>query len=156
MFAKLKALFEDPGESGPTCDLHLAPEDRRVAVAALMVEAALMDEVFDEHERAVISKLIKSHYDLNREQTDKLLAYAEQLVDESNQLYGFTRVVKDRLSIEERIDLMEMLWQVVYSDGGLDDYEANLMRRIAGLIYVEDQDNGKARKRALARLGLPL
>jgi uncharacterized tellurite resistance protein B-like protein len=47
-----------------------------------------------------------------------------------------------------------MLWQVVYADGRLDDYEANLMRRISGLIHVPDRDSGEARKRALARLGL--
>ena len=77
---------------------------------------------------------------------------AEGLVAESNQLYGFTRVLKDRLSYQERVEFVEMLWQVSYADGELHDYEANLMRRIAGLLFVEDRDSGGARKRALDKL----
>ena len=55
---------------------------------------------------------------------------------------------------EERIDLMEMLWQLVYSDGELHEFEATLMRRLAGLLYVDDRDSGLARKRALDKLGI--
>ena len=60
---------------------------------------------------------------------------------------------RQSFSPAERIDLMEMLWEVVYADGRLDEYEANLLRRIAGLIHVGDGDSGAARKRVLARLG---
>ena len=63
-------------------------------------------------------------------------------------------MVTDRFSFEERVELMEMLWQVAYADGELDDFEANLLRRVAGLIHVSDRDSGAARKRAMARLGL--
>jgi uncharacterized tellurite resistance protein B-like protein len=61
-------------------------------------------------------------------------------------------VIKAKFSLEERIDLMEMLWEVVYADGELHHYEANLMRRLAGLLHVSDRDVGAARKRAQARL----
>ena len=62
-------------------------------------------------------------------------------------------MIKDRFPHEERLELMEMLWEVAYADGVLHDFEASLMRRISGLIYVSDRDSGAARKRALARLG---
>ena len=73
-----------------------------------------------------------------------------------NQLYGFARTVKDNLEYEARLELMQMLWEVVYADGQLDDFEANLVRRISGLLYVTDQDSGRARKAALEQLGLDL
>ena len=63
-------------------------------------------------------------------------------------------MVKAAFSQEERIELMEMLWEVVYADGELHHYEANLMRRLAGLLQVSDRDAGSARKRARKRLGL--
>ena len=78
------------------------------------------------------------------------MAVTEQ--SEANQLLGFTRTIKDRYSLEERIELIEMIWEVVYADGELHDYEANLLRRLGGLLYVSDRERGDARKRVLARL----
>ena len=78
------------------------------------------------------------------------LAVTEQ--SEASQLLGFTRAIKDRYSLEERIELIEMIWEVVYADGELHDYEANLLRRLGGLLYVSDRERGDARKRVLARL----
>jgi uncharacterized tellurite resistance protein B-like protein len=64
--------------------------------------------------------------------------------------------VKDNLDYESRVELMQMLWEVVFSDGQLDDFEANLVRRVSGLLYVTDQDSGRARKVALEQLGFDL
>ena len=69
------------------------------------------------------------------------------------QWQGFTRAVNDGFAPEDRIQVIEMLWEVVYADGELHDYEASLLRRITGLLYVSDRDSGEARKRVLARLG---
>jgi uncharacterized tellurite resistance protein B-like protein len=55
---------------------------------------------------------------------------------------------------EERVAIIEMLWEVVYADGTLHEYEASLLRRVCGLIYVTDQDSGTARKRVLEKMGL--
>ena len=60
--------------------------------------------------------------------------------------------MRDALDESERIALMEMLWQLVYSDGELHDFEATLMRRLAGLLFVDDRQSGAARKRALEKL----
>jgi uncharacterized tellurite resistance protein B-like protein len=67
---------------------------------------------------------------------------------------SFTRTIKDGYSPEDRVEIIEMLWEVAYADGVLHDYEANLLRRVGGLIYVSDQDRGDARKRVLTRMGL--
>ena len=81
-----------------------------------------------------------------------VLAAGEAAVEQSHQLFAFTRVIKQGFDFDERIRMIEMLWEVVYADGLLHDYEANLMRRIGGLVYVTDQERGAARKRVLARL----
>jgi uncharacterized tellurite resistance protein B-like protein len=70
------------------------------------------------------------------------------------QWHGFTTAIKDGFEPAERVELIEMLWEVVYADGQLHDYEASLLRRIAGLLYVSDRNSGEARKRVLARLGM--
>lgn len=151
MIERIKALLGGGREQVPA---RAAPDEGQAAVAALLVEAAVMDERFDPAEQATILDLLKGRFGLDDTETAELLAAARERVAQSSQLFAFTRVVTDRFSFEERVELMEMLWQVAYADGELDDFEANLLRRVAGLIHVSDRDSGAARKRAMARLGL--
>ena len=83
-----------------------------------------------------------------------MMAEAEQTAETSVDLYHFTRVAKDLLDEAGRIELLEAMWEVVYADGTLHEYEAQLMRRVSGLLFVEDRESGAARKRALEKLGL--
>lgn len=128
-------------------------EAHQLAAAALLVEAASMDDSFDAAERATILSLLTGRFGLSAEEGEELLADAEAEVDRSNQLYAFTKPIKDAFDHEERIELVEMLWDVAYADGELHDYEASLIRRVTGLLHVSDRDSGAARKRALDRLG---
>ncbi len=130
-------------------------EELRIAAAALMVEAAQLDDTFDARERDKIRELVVERFELGAEEGDSLIEAAEARVAASSQLHGFTRVIKAAFSQEERIELMEMLWEVIYADGELHHYEANLMRRLAGLLQVSDRDVGAARKRARKRLDIP-
>jgi len=125
-----------------------------LAAAALLVEAASMDGDFDDAERSRITELLQNRFELSDEETATLVGDAEQAVQESGQLYGFTRVVKDSYTPEERIEMIEMLWEVAYADGRVDHFESNLIRRIGGLIFVSDVDRGAAKGRVMARLGI--
>ncbi|RMF09615.1 MAG: TerB family tellurite resistance protein [Alphaproteobacteria bacterium] len=125
-----------------------------LAVAALMIEACHMDGAFDDTERATVHRLLKGAFGLNDPEVATLIATAEQAQARANQLVHFTRAVKDHVPVEERTEIMELLWEVVLADGDVHDYEANLMRRIAGLIHVTDRESGKARKRAEAKFAL--
>ena len=152
MINRIKALFADKGCSfGPEADHH-SHDELQLAAAALLVEAATLDGHYGETEQAAIDKLLREKFALKDEEARSLhdLAVTEQ--SEANQLLGFTRAIKDRYSLEERIELIEMIWEVVYADGELHDYEANLLRRLGGLLYVSDRERGDARKRVLARL----
>jgi uncharacterized tellurite resistance protein B-like protein len=119
-----------------------------------MVEAATMDSAFDAAERAQIGELIQGRFALGPDEAADLIAEAERAVAASVQWHGFTSAIKDGYDHAERVELIEMLWEVAYADGRLHDYEGSLLRRIAGLLYVSDRESGEARKRVLARLGL--
>ncbi len=152
MINRVKALFVDRrGASETRADRH-SHEELQIAAAALMVEAARLDDEFDESERAKIRELVVERFELTSEEGDNLIEAAEARIAESIQLHGFTRVVKSAFTPEERVELVEMLWEVVYADGKLHHYEANLMRRLAGMLQVSDRDAGAARKRARQRL----
>ena len=136
---------EGTPETEAAAELHLA-------AAALLVEVAWLDQDFDDTERQRIITLVKERFGLSGAEAETLVATAEEVVHGSVQILPFTRLIKDRFSHEERIEMVEMLWQVVYADGVLHDHEAALMRQIGGLVYVSDQERGAARKRVLASL----
>jgi uncharacterized tellurite resistance protein B-like protein len=128
-------------------------EALRVAAAALLVETALIDDRFDDAERAVVKRLLQERFGLAAAQARQLLAEGQRSRDASAQLYGFARAVNERLDPAERVALIEMLWEVALVDGVLDPLEDTLLRRIGGLIDVSDRDRGLARQRVLARRG---
>ena len=126
----------------------------QIASAALLVEAALVDGAFDLTERAQIQDVLAHMFKLPEAELNDIIEDAIERVAQSNQMYGFARAIKDNMEYDRRVELMQMLWEVVYADGVLDDFEANLVRRVSGLLYVTDQDSGRARKAALEQLGL--
>ena len=149
---RFKALFVDRGGAPEAGGARHSFEELQVAAAALMVEAAQMDDDFDADERAKVGALVARRFGLSSGESESLVEAAEARVAESSQLHGFTRVVKNAFSHEERVELLEMLWEVAYADGQLHDHEASLMRRITGLLQVPDRESGQARKRVLERL----
>ena len=93
-----------------------------------------------------------TRFALTETATETLVAAAERRVGDSIQILGFTRVVKDSLPVKDRERIIEMLWEVAFADGTVHDYEAGLVRRVAGLLFVSDRDSGAARKRVMGRL----
>ncbi len=149
----LKGATAMPQGGRPVPTAH-GLDEKMLAAAALMVEAAELDGSFDGAERAAIEAVVCRHFGLSDAEAGELIAAASDAQDGANHLLGFTRALKDGYPPEERVEIIEMLWEVVYADGELHEYEANLLRRIGGLIYVSDRERGAARKRVLARLGL--
>ena len=152
MINRIKKLF-DRIDSGDDVQPDGA-ELNAMAAAVLMVEAARLDGDFNVSERQSIHSIVTRHFRLDEEEADELISEAEAVHDDTNHLIKFTRAIKNSYSPQQRIANIEMLWEVVYADGVLHDYEANLLRRIGGLIYVSDHDRGAARKRVLNRLGI--
>ena len=143
VFGKIEGLGNETRERGI--------EDLQLAAAALLTEAARMDDDFGEDEEAVVARLLHERFSLREDEVAALMAAADKASTQSVELFGFTREIKDAFNHDECVQMIEMLWEVVYADGEVHDHEANLLRRIAGLIYVSDRENGDARKRALDR-----
>ena len=106
-------------------------------ISALLVHAASIDEKYSEHEKDLIKDFIKSY--LRNENEDEILKAAEKIESNSNQLLNYTNIIKKN-SLEIKKDIIEHLWKVIISDESVDQYEANLMRRICGLIYFPDKE----------------
>ena len=108
-----------------------------IGIAALLVHAASIDEIYSDHEKDLIKDFIKSY--LKNDDADAILEKAEIIEKNSNQLLNYTNIIKEN-SIEIKKDIIEHLWKVIISDNAVDQYESNLMRRICGLIYFPDKD----------------
>ncbi len=129
-------------------------EEEQVAAAALLVEAALSDGEFSDDERSRITHILERRFTLPEKLALDLLADAETKARDSVEWHGFTKVIKDHYDQDERVKLIELLWEVVLDDEQVHDYEASLIRRLCGLLYVSGRESAEARNRAKARLGI--
>ena len=115
--------------------------NNNILVIALLIHAAKIDENYTEIEKKIIIKAIIQLYNTSFNESEKLLKLAEKKEEESNQIVEFTREIK-KYPIEFRLKIIEIIWKIVYSDDTSDNYESNLIRRICGLLYISDKDNG--------------
>jgi uncharacterized tellurite resistance protein B-like protein len=128
---------------------HLSPNDTRLAVAALLVRCMVIDGSVSDVERAKLRELLLRHFTLSDTDLDTLITDATEAEHEAVDLYRFTSVLKQQLPEEERIDVIEYLWEIVYADGKCDEFEENLVWRVAELLGVSGRDR-IAKKLAVA------
>ena len=147
----IKKIQELLGLSSDVVEKANDVDDVHLAAAALLVEVAMVDKDFDAAERARILAFVQDRFSLEEDVAGQLLAKAEAEVEGSIQLYAITSAIRQGLSYEDRVELMECLWHVAYADGDADSFEDQLMRRIGELIYVTDRDRGETRKKAIAQ-----
>ena len=112
-------------------------KDSVIGISALLVHAANIDEIYSDHEKNLVKDFIKSY--LDNVDTNEILKEAELLEKNSNQLLNYTNIIKQN-TLDVKKDIIEHLWKVIISDNSVDQYEANLMRRICGLIYFPDKE----------------
>ncbi len=118
-----------------------------VNIACLLVHAAKIDENYTSDEKEIIKKTVKKLYpDLDN--LNNVITQAEQKENDSNHIQEFTKDVKS-LSTENKIVIVETLWRIILSDGKSDIYENNLMRRLAGLLYLDDKIVGETKVKVL-------
>ena len=115
--------------------------NKNILVTALLIHAAKIDENYTEIEKKIIKKAIIDLNEISSDEAEKMLELAEKKEKESNQIIEFTREAK-KYPMEFRLKIIEIIWKIVYSDGTNDNYESNLIRRICGLLYISDKDNG--------------
>ena len=118
-----------------------------IGIAALLIHAAKIDEIYSEKEKKIILSFVENNLD-DKNSTDKIMQEAEKLEENSNQLLNYTRIIKDS-SVKIKSEIIEQLWKILISDNNVDLYESNLMRRICGLIYFSDKESGEIKMRLL-------
>lgn len=129
-------------------------ENKKIlSLACLLVEAALVDEDFGKEEKDTIFNILKKQFKFEDDlRIDATINEAIENFKKSSDLITYTRDIKDNWKLEDRVNIIEMLWTVCLVDKKLKPYEDMLIRRVAGLIYVDDKNRGLAKKKALANL----
>ena len=118
-------------------------------LCGLMIEAAYTDGNIDEIELNKIKESLVNTFKEDLNEVNNVLDQAINNKNNSKSLHSYTSFINKNFTDEKKLYLIEALWEIVLSDGKLDDFESNLLRRLAGLLYISDVDSGNARKRAL-------
>ena len=119
-------------------------------IAALLIHVAKIDENYEDKEKEIIRKtLIELGATISN--IDKLIADASVIEENSNQILSFTREVKNAPE-SDKIRIVESLWKIIYSDDNADIYETNLMRRLAGLLYIDAKTMGDLKEKVKKEL----
>ena len=147
--AFLKELNTSPDEKADGFSL----DDPRLAAAALMYHVIGADGVYSEAEMDRLGDLLQENYALDDKTLSRLVAAARAADNEAVDLYQFTSVLMHSLSGEERLKFIELLWEVVYSDGENHELEDNLVWRVAELLGVDGRDRVLLRQAVQARVG---
>ena len=121
-------------------------------LCGLMIEAAYTDGHIDESELNKIKKSLVRIFDEDPNEVDQALFDAVKNKNNSKSLHYYTSYINKNFTDDKKLLLIEALWEVVLSDGEVHDFESNLIRRLAGLLYISDVNSGNARKKALHKL----
>ena len=119
-------------------------------IAALLIHAAKIDENYEDKEKEIIKKTL-IELGAKTSNIDDLLSDAEINEGNSNQILDFTREVKNTL-LSDKIRIVESLWKIIYSNNNADMYETNLMRRLAGLLYIDAKIMGDLKEKVKRKL----
>ena len=119
-------------------------------IAALLIYAAKIDENYEDKEKEIIKKTL---IELGAESSniDKIIIDATVIEENSNQILDFTKEVKNAPN-SDKIRIVESLWKIIYSNDSADVYETNLMRRLAGLLYIDAKTMGDLKEKAKTEL----
>jgi len=153
MWKKIAELFEAGAQDG---DATPSEDDIRTAIAALLVHASRVDGEVDTRERERLFAVLKARFELDDAATRELVDTGREEDAQAVDLYRFTRVLTDRLDHDGRVKVVEMLWEVVLSDGVIDDFEANLVWRVSELLHVPTRERVTLRREVAARFGLEM
>jgi len=116
-----------------------------IKIAALMIHAGKIDENFSQQEEMIIKKALLK-MDANTENIQEIIEQSKLIEENANQILDFTKEVK-MMDEEKKIEIIETLWRIIYSNKDADIYETNLMRRLAGLMYIDNKIMGSIQEK---------
>ena len=121
--------------------------DERLATAALMYHLIAVDGHVDQSEKDALRTVLKKNFEIEEDDLNELIDQAKKRDEEAVDLYEFTSVLKRKLDYNERLNLMDMLWKMVFADGVLHEFEDNIIWRVSELLGVSKRDRITIRNR---------
>ena len=144
MLKKIAEIFEkEVKKEIPEFDVS------QLATTSLMILTAKYDGEFDEVEKDEILKMISDFYSFDKNKIDRIFETALSLTEKANDIHQFTSELNKSLNDDEKLSIIKMLWKIVIADGRIDDYENALIRKISGLLYVDDVQVGQIKKQLI-------
>ena len=140
MLGKITEFFESHFASVETENEENAKDQLKLASAALMIELCKADNNIDEEETNKLVDILEQKYQLPHEDLQQLIELAEEEVRNATSLYQFTSLMNDSFEYEDKVQLLENMWEVAFADGKVDRYEDHLIRKVADLLYVSHSD----------------
>ena len=154
MVTAIKKFFDKHVKPSPDHTEEVSEHSLQLATTALLVEMMKADTAVSDEERRAVVKTIQSQFHLNDEETNELLQVAEEKIREATGYFEFTSLINKGLSYEQKVKVIEHLWEIAFADSRLDKYEEHMVRKIAGLIYVEHKDFIEAKLRVKKKIAL--
>jgi uncharacterized tellurite resistance protein B-like protein len=152
MFEGFRKFLSDVSEGGKH-PVHFEHNDYRLAAAALLVHAAAIDGNISDTERAKLHAVIKRRFALDEATTDELVAEATEAEHDAIDLYHFTSLINRSLDEDGRLRIVEMMWEIVYADGRVTEFESNLLWRAADLLGVSSRERIELGQRVASQHG---
>ena len=148
MLNSLKNFFKQPKDEVDTVDsdLHI--------LCGLMIEAANIDGVLEKAEIDKIQQILVETFNEDLSSVEIQIQNCLSELNDHKSLHFFTSKINKSFKNEKKLILIEKLWEIILEDGKIHDFESNLIRRLAGLLYISDFECGKARKKVLAKLNI--
>jgi len=149
LWESVKVFVENLSQDEHTLDL--GEEQLRLASAALLVRAMVIDGDVDEREKKTLHRVLQTAFEMTPRDVTALIAQAKEQENQAVDLYGFTSVLTGQLDQDGRKKIVEMLWEIVMADGVIHEFEANLVWRVAELLGISARDRIRLRKRVEQR-----
>lgn len=140
MIDKLKQLLSTAFGEDTESLMADTEQQTLLAAVALMIEIIAVDDAEHETEKAMLRQILGRHFDIGTQAADRVIAEAEAAHDKATDFYRFTAEINQSFSAEQKIELIEHLWQLAYADDHLHELEQHVIRKLASLLYVSHKD----------------
>ena len=144
MLSSVKAFFDQKLAEPSSSDNQIASKTQ-LACAALLIEVMKADYELDDREKSELVSLLQSSLNIQEEDIQELMRLAQEEADQATSLYEFTRLINDEYSYSQKVQLVQSMWRIAFSDEQIDMYEEHLIRKVSDLIYVSHTDFIKAK-----------
>ena len=147
MLNTIKQFFEKNIQTAPQSSEEVSEHSLQLATAALMIEMMRADTEISDAEQLAITNTIRTKFVLGAEETETILKLAEEEISKATGYFEFTSLINKGYTYDQKIKVVEHLWEVAFSDSILDKYEEHMVRKIADLIHVSHKDYIEAKLR---------